>query len=151
MRIILRPIGVVRIRASDEEVRRALHGVDGVIEVYDRYVEGLKGLENYSHLVIITYLHRVKPGEFRLRVKPRGLVKRGFRLEELPELGVFATCSPQRPNPLGVTVVRLIRRDGRFLYVRGLDVFDGTPVLDIKPYNRGMYVSDFKSLKDILG
>ena len=67
-------------------------------------------------------------------MKPRRLVNRGFKLEDLPLLGVFALDSPTRPNPIGLTLVRLLERNGRFLKVSGLDFFNGTPVLDIKGY-----------------
>jgi tRNA (Thr-GGU) A37 N-methylase len=70
-----------------------------------------------------------------LKVKPRGLLRKGFKLEELPLVGVFALDSPTRPNPIGLTLVRLIKRDGCRLRVQGLDFFDGTPILDIKGYN----------------
>jgi tRNA (Thr-GGU) A37 N-methylase len=61
-------------------------------------------------------------------------LKRGFKLEELPVLGVFALDSPTRPNPIGLTLVRLVGRQGRYLTVKGIDSFDGTPILDIKGY-----------------
>jgi len=140
----LRPIGVIKTNASDEEVKSSLEGVDGVVEIYEEYSEGLDGIEHYSHIVIIAYLHKVPNGKFELKIKPRGPLKRGYRLEDLPLVGVFATCSPRRPNPIAVTVVKLVKKQGRFLYVKGLDLFNGTPVLDIKPYNRSMHIDQFK-------
>jgi tRNA (Thr-GGU) A37 N-methylase len=78
-----------------------------------------------------------------LKVKPRGFVKLGLKLAELPTLGVFALDSPTRPNPIGLTLVRLNRIEGRRLRVSGLDCFDGTPVLDIKPYQEGYRVNTY--------
>jgi tRNA (adenine37-N6)-methyltransferase len=69
-----------------------------------------------------------------LKVRPRRLLRRGFTLEELPLVGVFAIDSPTRPNPIGLSLVTLLKIEGNRLRVRGLDLFDGTPILDIKPY-----------------
>ena len=68
-------------------------------------------------------------------------MRRGFKLEDLPELGVFALDSPTRPNPIGLTLVRIVRREGNRIFVRGLDFFDGTPIVDIKSY-RNQYRAD---------
>ncbi|MEM0297422.1 MAG: tRNA (N6-threonylcarbamoyladenosine(37)-N6)-methyltransferase TrmO [Zestosphaera sp.] len=141
MEIILRPVGVVRIQYADEEVRNSDDGVPGVIEVYDEFKGGLDGIEGFSHLIVIAYLHKVSEEQKKvLRVRPRRLLKHGFRLDELPEVGVFCTDSPHRPSPIALTVVRLIKRESRLLYVENLDLFDGTPVLDIKPYTPGRCV-----------
>jgi tRNA (Thr-GGU) A37 N-methylase len=70
-------------------------------------------------------------------------VKRGFKLEELPVLGVLSLDSPTRPNQIGLTFVRLIRREGRRLIIEGLDYFNGTPVLDIKGYRRDYRADDY--------
>ncbi len=131
----LKPVGVVRVRFGDEEVKRSEEGVPGVIEIFDEFGGGLDGIDGFSHLIIISYLHKVSEDQGRvLKVRHRRLTKYGFKLEELPEVGVFCTDSPHRPNPIGLTIVRLVRRDSRLLYVENLDLFDGTPVLDIKPY-----------------
>lgn len=93
-------------------------------------VEALDGIEGFSHIVIIFYLHKVSgESRSRLKVHPQGR-------KELPLTGVFATRSPVRPNPIGVTVVKLLERQGNVLKVLGLDAYHGTPVLDIKPYLR---------------
>ncbi|QOJ79736.1 tRNA (N6-threonylcarbamoyladenosine(37)-N6)-methyltransferase TrmO [Infirmifilum lucidum] len=128
----LKPIGVVHTRATPEEVRSSLRGVDGVIEVFEEYAEGLVGLEGFSHVIVIAYLHLSRQAP--LLVKPRRLARFGIPLEDLPAIGVFATDSPDRPNPLALSIVELKSVRGRFLEVSGLDLFDGTPVLDIKPY-----------------
>jgi tRNA-Thr(GGU) m(6)t(6)A37 methyltransferase TsaA len=134
--IVIRPIGFVVHQHSDEVVRSSTRGVDGVIEVLPEYVDGLRGLDGFSHIIVVAYLHRVpEEGRRVLLARPRGLARRlGIPLENLPEVGVFATDSPHRPNPIAVSVVRLYRVVGRYLYVGNLDLYNGTPVLDIKPY-----------------
>jgi tRNA-Thr(GGU) m(6)t(6)A37 methyltransferase TsaA len=95
----------------------------GSIEVFDQYAEGLTDVEGFSHLLIVYYFHKSK--SFSLLGKP-------FLEDKLH--GIFAIRSPHRPNHLGVSVVRLLERDGNTLKVGEIDVFDGTPLLDIKPY-----------------
>ncbi len=131
-----KPIGYVRTGLPDEAVKRGT--VDGYVEVLPEYVSGLKGLEGFSHIMLIAHLHKTGEEERKvLVVKPRRLVRYGIPEEELPEVGVFASDSPHRPNPIGLTVVRLVEVRGNRLYVKDLDLFDGTPILDIKPYTRG--------------
>jgi len=139
----LRPIGVIHTSFSDDEVRESLTGVSGVIEVYEEFAKGLKGIDGFSHIMIIAYLHKV-PEDRRevLEVRPRRLIKLGLSPEELPVVGVFCTDSPHRPNPIAITIVKLVRRDGRFLYVEGLDLFNGTPVIDLRPYTPDRVVRD---------
>ncbi|HZP89915.1 MAG TPA: tRNA (N6-threonylcarbamoyladenosine(37)-N6)-methyltransferase TrmO [Actinomycetota bacterium] len=133
--IQLRPIGVVRHGGSREDVKARWEELESRIEVLEPYAAGLEGVDGFSHLIVLTYLHEVDDeGRATLLVKPRGLLRLGLALEELPTVGVFACDSPVRPNPIGVSVVRLLGREGRVLRVRGLDAFDGTPVLDLKPY-----------------
>ena len=105
----------------------ARHDVEGVIEVLEEFEEGLADVEGFSHLFVLWVFDRVD----------------GFELVAWPPSdnrshGVFATRSPMRPNPIGLTVVELVRRDGRRLHVRGVDMLDGTPVLDLKPYLSGV-------------
>ncbi|MEN3047836.1 MAG: tRNA (N6-threonylcarbamoyladenosine(37)-N6)-methyltransferase TrmO [Candidatus Caldarchaeales archaeon] len=142
MEFTLRAVGVVRVDASEEEVRERSGELRGVVEVFPEFEEALDGIEGYTHLFLIAYLDRVR--QRLLRVKPRRLLRKGFREEELPELGVFATDSPVRPNPIALTLVRLVRREGRLLHVEGLDLFDGTPVLDIKPYRSDYRANEFR-------
>jgi tRNA-Thr(GGU) m(6)t(6)A37 methyltransferase TsaA len=135
MQIELKPIGVVKVNASDGEIK-AESEIEGELEIYPEFADGLDGIDGYSHLFAIVYLDRLRPEQIGpLKVKPRRLVRKGFKLEELPLLGVFALDSPTRPNPIGLTLVRLIKREGNRLRVQGLDFFDGTPILDIKGYN----------------
>ena len=101
----------------------AQHTAEGVIEVAPEFEEGLLDIEGFSHLLILWVFDRSD----------------GYQLTGRPpsddrEHGVFATRSPYRPNPIGLTAVELVRRDGNRLHVRGIDMLDGTPVLDIKPY-----------------
>ncbi len=133
--IKLRPVGVIRTNASEDEIRSREGTRDGVVEIFESFEEALEGLEGFSHIYIVSYFNRLKPEQIGpLKVKPRGLLKHGFTPEELPTRGVFALDSPTRPNPIGLSLVRLVRMEGRDLHVEGLDLFNGTPVLDIKPY-----------------
>ncbi len=138
--ITFRPIGYVRHGYSDEEVKASPHGVEGYVEVLPEYAEGLEGLEGFSHIIILAYLHKARGSP--LKVKPRGLVRLGYRLEDLPVVGVFATDSPERPNPIALTIARLKAVKGRILQVGSLDLYDGTPVLDIKPYTPSRRIDD---------
>ena len=95
----------------------------GEIEIFPEFAAGLDGLEGFSHIIVLFHFHRSGPA--KLKVVPPGRSK---------PRGVFATRSPHRPNPLGLSVLRLLGRDGRVLEVSGLDLIDGTPILDIKPY-----------------
>lgn len=125
--VMLRPIGVVR------NGRTAL-GTEGWAELESRiellpeHAAGLAGIEGFSHLIVLTWLHRTPPRD-RAAVALEHEDENGAR-----QIGVFALRVPARPNPIGVSVVPLVRREGATLVVRGLDAADGTPVLDLKPY-----------------
>lgn len=123
----MRPIGSVRSRFKDPgEIPRgcgAKHEAEGVLEILPEFEPGLADLEGFSHLFVIWVFDRSEGSEL-LGTPPT---------DDRPH-GVFATRSPKRPNPIGLTVVELLRRDGPRLHVRGVDMLDGTPVLDIKPY-----------------
>jgi tRNA-Thr(GGU) m(6)t(6)A37 methyltransferase TsaA len=137
MEITFKPIGVIHTKASDEKGDQ-----EGELEIFSEFTDGLDGIDGYSHLFVLVYFDRLRPEQIGpLKVKPRGLLRRGFKLDDLPELGVFALDSPTRPNPIGLTLVRILRRDGSRIVVRGLDFFDGTPILDIKTY-RCQYRTD---------
>jgi tRNA-Thr(GGU) m(6)t(6)A37 methyltransferase TsaA len=134
-KLVLKPIGVIHTDASDSQIREEHREVEAVVEIFPEFEEALEGLDGYSHLFIISYLHKLRPDQIGfLKVKPRRATRRGFSLEELPILGVFALDSPTRPNPIGLTLVRLLKRDHRKLSVSGIDLFDGTSVIDIKAY-----------------
>jgi tRNA-Thr(GGU) m(6)t(6)A37 methyltransferase TsaA len=132
---VFRPVGVVRTRASDDDVRERSRELEATIEIFPEFEDALDGLDGFSHIFVLSHLDRLKPEQIGvLKVRPRRLVRKGFKLEELPLVGVFALDSPSRPNPIALSLVRLLHRRGRELTVSGLDCFDGTPVLDIKAY-----------------
>jgi tRNA-Thr(GGU) m(6)t(6)A37 methyltransferase TsaA len=104
-------------------IQGALTRTQGRLEIFTEYAEGLKDIEGFSHLILLYHFHQA----------------RGFSLTAVPFLddtprGVFSIRGPRRPNPIGMTVVRLLERSGRELKVQGVDMLDGTPLLDIKPY-----------------
>jgi len=133
--VAFRPVGVVRTKASDDEIREWSRELEATIEIFPEFQEALDGLEGFSHIFVLSFLDRLKPEQIGpLKVRPRRLVRKGFKLDELPLVGVFALDSPTRPNPIGLSLVKLLRSEGRNLVVLGLDCFDGTPILDIKPY-----------------
>lgn len=147
MEIKLRPIGVVHTKGSDREVKEK-GDLEGELVIYPEFEDALEGIDGYSHLFVIVYFDRLRAEQIGpLRVKPRGLVRKGFTLEELPSLGVFALDSPTRPNPIGLTLVRFLRREKNRLFVQGLDLFNDTPILDIKGY-RPQYRTDDYTLPD---
>jgi len=97
--------------------------VEGTIEIFPEYVEGLKDLEGFSHIILVYHFHLAKRGT--LKVVPY--------MDNEPR-GVFATRAPTRPNPIGISIVRLVKVEGNTLYIQDIDIVDGTPLLDIKPY-----------------
>jgi tRNA-Thr(GGU) m(6)t(6)A37 methyltransferase TsaA len=146
--INLTPIGTVRTEATEDEVRAEHSHIEGVLEILPEYSPALEGIDGYSHLFVITYFDRLRPEQVGpLQLRPRRLMRRGLRLEDLPFLGVFALDSPTRPNPIGLTLVRLLGREDTRLSVSGLDCFDGTPILDVKGYQSDYLAAEF-SLPD---
>jgi tRNA-Thr(GGU) m(6)t(6)A37 methyltransferase TsaA len=99
------------------------------IEIDAAWARALDGLEEFSHIWVVWWLDRYEEPPDFTHVRPE-------RREEMPLVGIFATRSPRRPNPIAVTAVRLLAHEGSRLRVRGLDAYEGTPVLDIKPYLR---------------
>jgi tRNA-Thr(GGU) m(6)t(6)A37 methyltransferase TsaA len=127
MKIVLTPIGIIHSpykKKEDIPIQGVFmpQGV-GTIEVFEEYEKGLQDVEGFSHLIILYFFHKSK--EVSLLGKP-------FLEDKLH--GIFAIRSPHRPNHLGISVVRLLERKGNILKVGEIDVFDGTPLLDIKPY-----------------
>lgn len=156
--IVFKPIGRVNAGFTDSEVRAEGEELVGELEIFSEFEPALAGIDGYSHLFVLAHFDRLRPDQIGpLQVKPRRLVNKGFKLEDLPLLGVFALDSPTRPNPIGLTLVRLLERNGRFLKVSGLDFFDRTPILDIKGYRPTYRVDDFtvpdwyKKLQDSRG
>lgn len=120
------PIGIIHSDFVNREgmpCQSARSESEGIVEVFDAFAEGLRDIEGFSHIILIYVFDR--SGEPNLIVRP---------FLDDTEHGVFATRHPNRPNPIGLSVVELIRRDGNQLAVKGLDVLDQTPLLDIKPY-----------------
>jgi tRNA-Thr(GGU) m(6)t(6)A37 methyltransferase TsaA len=124
--LTLEPIGRVE---NDVQVgeRVIWEEIDSRVVIDEQWVEGLEGLAEFSHVVVLFWLDRPRETKIPLKVHPEA---KG----DLPLVGLFATRTPHRPNPIGMTSVQLLRVEGNILHVRGLDAFDGTPVLDIKPY-----------------
>jgi tRNA (adenine37-N6)-methyltransferase len=106
----------------------AKHDMDGVLKILPEFEPGLTDIEGFSHLFVIWEFDR------SLREELRGDDLLASPPSDNRSHGVFATRSPRRPNPIGLTVVELLRRDGAELHIRGVDMLDGTPVLDLKPY-----------------
>jgi tRNA-Thr(GGU) m(6)t(6)A37 methyltransferase TsaA len=125
--IIYKPIGVIYSpfkEPRDAPIQSAFaRDVEGTVEIFPEYSEGLADLEGFSHIILIYHFH-LSTGR-ALRVKP-------YLDSELR--GVFATRAPVRPNPIGMSIVRIIKVEGEKLSIRDVDILDGTPLLDIKPY-----------------
>ncbi|HSW48724.1 MAG TPA: tRNA (N6-threonylcarbamoyladenosine(37)-N6)-methyltransferase TrmO [Bryobacteraceae bacterium] len=123
----MQPIGLVRSPYTDAgSIPKGLgakHEVEGTLEIRPEFEPGLKEIEGYSHLFVIWVFDRSEACEL-VTTTPA---------DDRPH-GVFSTRSPRRPNPIGLTVVELLGREGPLLRVRGIDMLDGTPILDIKPY-----------------
>jgi tRNA (adenine37-N6)-methyltransferase len=123
----MQPIG--HVRSPYQETREipkglgAKHDAEGALEILPEFDAGLADIEGFSHLFVLWAFDRSQG--FDLVGKPP--------IDNRPH-GVFATRSPRRPNPIGLTVVELLGREGRRLHVRGVDMLDGTPILDLKPY-----------------
>ena len=122
-----KPIGVIRsphTRADETPIQPVFaEGIPGRVEVLPEYEDGLRDIDGFSHVYLIYAFDRAGPAS--LEVTPY--------LGDRPR-GVFATRAPNRPNPLGVSLVRLVRREGNILHIEDVDILDETPLLDIKPY-----------------
>ncbi|OPY18063.1 MAG: putative tRNA (adenine(37)-N6)-methyltransferase [Syntrophus sp. PtaB.Bin075] len=125
--IIYRPIGVIHsehVVAEQTPIQPAYaRGCRGQAEIFPEFAEGLRDLEGFSHLYLIYHLHRAEPSQ--MLVKP--FLQNAIR-------GIFATRAPCRPNAIGLSILELLHREGNVLYLDGMDILDGTPLLDIKPY-----------------
>jgi tRNA-Thr(GGU) m(6)t(6)A37 methyltransferase TsaA len=124
--LTLEPIGHVENEIRPGE-RAIWEEIDSRIVINERWVDGLEGLDEFSHVVVLFWLDRPRGTETPLKVHPEAK-------QDLPLVGLFATRTPHRPNPIGMTTVKLLRVEDDTLHVRGIDAFDGTPVLDVKPY-----------------
>jgi tRNA-Thr(GGU) m(6)t(6)A37 methyltransferase TsaA len=132
----IKPIGIIHSPFKSKQetpVQPFRSKAVGKIEVFKKYGPGLDDIESFSHLILIYQFHRSRG--FSLKVKP--LMDDGLR-------GVFSTRASRRPNQIGLSVVKLIRREGNIFFVNGIDVIDGAPLLDIKPY-----LPDFNSGEEL--
>jgi tRNA (adenine37-N6)-methyltransferase len=144
--IQLSPIGFVKAKFTGEDTRNlTVEEQEADIEILDEYADGLEGIDGFSHLLIFFYMDKITTeNRKRLKIKPRIVVRYGLNLEEVPLVGVFCLDSPNRPNPIGLSVVRLLWRKGKILHVKGLDALNETPVLDIKPYSPARKAEKFE-------
>lgn len=135
--IVFHPIG--KVHSPHQELSgmpiqpAAAEGVKGTVVLDSTFQDGLKDLEEFSHVILVYYFHQAKSPE--MLVKPF--------LDEV-ERGVFSTRAPRRPNGIGISVVKLLAIEGNILEVENLDILDGTPLLDIKPY-----VPDFEEQEEV--
>jgi tRNA-Thr(GGU) m(6)t(6)A37 methyltransferase TsaA len=127
MTIEFRPIGLIhtpRATAEETPIRPSrARWIQGTVEIFDDYLEGLADLDGFSHIILLYHFH--ESSDYRLRVKP---------FLDTQTRGLFATRAPWRPNPIGLSVVRLVKVEGSVLTVEDVDILDRTPLLDIKPY-----------------
>ncbi|MBN1615409.1 MAG: tRNA (N6-threonylcarbamoyladenosine(37)-N6)-methyltransferase TrmO [Deltaproteobacteria bacterium] len=124
-----------------EDHKKMKHLVSELI-IFPRYEELLDGVEGFSHVLVLYWPHLIDPERRNLKkVHPMGR-------KDLPQQGIFATCSPARPNPILVSAVRLIEHHGNILKVEGLDAVDGSPIIDIKPYSRNYYGAENPTVPD---
>ncbi|RLD11157.1 MAG: tRNA (N6-threonylcarbamoyladenosine(37)-N6)-methyltransferase TrmO [Chlamydiae bacterium] len=128
--IIFTPIGFIK-SPFDKPVNMpiqsaAASGISGTVEIYDEFVPGLKDVEGFSHIILLYEFHR--SDGYKLQVKPF--------LEDIVH-GVFAVRAPKRPNGIGFSIVKLIKVEGNILHIENIDILNGTPLLDIKPYVPG--------------
>jgi tRNA (adenine37-N6)-methyltransferase len=123
----MRPIGFIRSPYTEtQQIPKGLgatHTMEGILEVQPEFAKGLQDIEGFSHLMLIWIFHRAEGYELVGTTPTDGRPH-----------GVFSTRSPRRPNPIGLSTVELVRREGAILHLRGVDMLNGTPVLDIKPY-----------------
>jgi tRNA-Thr(GGU) m(6)t(6)A37 methyltransferase TsaA len=126
----IKTIGIVK-NSVKEPKDDDLAKVVSEIIINKKYEQALDQVDGFSHIIVIYWMNRVTPAKMlKLKVHPK-------RRRDLPLVGVFATRSPARPNPIGLTTVRVLEHSRNTLKVIGLDAIDGTPVLDIKPYIPG--------------
>ena len=126
-KIFLNPIGRVKTEAVGDKVKDKSR-ISQII-IRDELIKALEGVDGFSHLFVLFWLNQISSKQRKtLKVHPRGRM-------DMPLLGVFATRTNLRPNPIGLTLVELLKVEGKILTVRGLDAFDGTRILDIKPFD----------------
>lgn len=129
MNVTMTPIGVVRTDATDLPRHWSLSDVEGALEIDPEYAGGLRDIEPGQKIVVLFHFHKSPPfsEDLLFQTPPH----------KSEAKGVFSICSPRRPNPIGLSVVKVTGIDGNRIDVRGIDMFDGTPILDIKPHITG--------------
>ena len=140
MNIELESIGTIHTEFTEIEgmpiQSTGAKGIKGTIEIKEKFLDGLKDLEDFSHIHLIYLLHKVEG--YKLEVKP---------FMDKKTHGVFATRSPKRPNRIGMSVVKVNKVEGNIVHVENVDILDGTPLLDIKPYVPQLYEDTIDELK----
>jgi tRNA-Thr(GGU) m(6)t(6)A37 methyltransferase TsaA len=136
MEFIMQPIGVIHSPFTEKDktpIQASRSRAIGQVEIYPEFADGLKDIEALSHIYLLYVFHESQG--YELQVKP---------FLDNQEHGIFASRYPYRPNPIGISIVRLVSRKDNMLKVEGIDTLDGTPLLDIKPY-----VPDFDLRTDV--
>jgi len=136
MEFIMQPIGVIHSPFTEKDktpIQASRSQAIGQVEIYPEFADGLKDIEALSHIYLLYAFHESQG--YKLQVKP---------FLDNQEHGIFATRYPYRPNPIGISIVKLVSRKDNMLTVEGIDTLDGTPLLDIKPY-----VPDFDLRTDV--
>ena len=123
---VIKPIGYVHTKAQELPKHWSISDVEGTLEIDPQWQKGLDNLEEGQFIVVLFVFHKSRPFEAAL-LKQKRRDKPGLR-------GIFSICSPKRPNPIGLSVVKILAIDGNILSVKGLDMLDGTPIVDIKPH-----------------
>ena len=141
--ITIKPIGLVRskVKERDREAQDWWQDLVSEIVIDESLAEGLDDLENYPYIIVLYWLHKQVGSKVLLKIHPRNSRESKIR-------GLFSTRSPRRPNPIGMITVKLLKREENVLTVQGLDALDGTPVIDIKPWNVGYDAMDGKVYRD---
>lgn len=125
-KLTVKPIGIIRTsltEAENDPIQPCYSKETGVVEIFEEFAGGLKDIEGFSHIILIYWMH--KSGKYSLLKKP---------FLDSESRGIFVIRHPDRPNPIGISTVELLERKNNILIVRNIDVLDGTPLLDIKPY-----------------
>jgi tRNA-Thr(GGU) m(6)t(6)A37 methyltransferase TsaA len=135
--IIIYPIGYVRTEAKKNKIKHDKKNVHSTIVLKKELSDALDRLDEFSHLYVIFYMHKVG-GRLEMKVHPRGRL-------DLPLVGLFSSRTAHRPNPIGLTLVKLIKKVKNVLHISGLDAIDGTPILDIKPFDSIDIVTKFST------
>lgn len=125
MSIVMEPIGVVRTAAEKVPRHWTVSELEGELVIDEKYRQGLKDIQSGQEIIVLFYFDR-SPG-----FTPELLVQIPPHRQE--QIGVFSICSPRRPNPIGLSVLEVLKVEGAVLHVKGVDMYDGTPILDIKP------------------